>query len=782
MFGSNNIHQSIQRFQQFQGEIEQHKIGVKSLGRLDQVLNQDISRACQEAKRVIIEKTDKAAAYALRELAQTLRVFKASFSENIREDEVSETFQIMRSLSSQMNRLNLLIDATDLTAKVLDPEIEIEERPFPFEATDLTNVYDALSEDVISGYSLEDCNSDHGFELINKTPKRMDSFSEGELVERPQISPDMSDLEIIEPRQMNESDGELVEPDSSFTPEEIQKVISESSRVRHSAIGTFKNDMLNLPSNVITSPLSQKVTAIPTEHSADTVFWRKELIKSAKHNIVLSGNYCGGKSFDEFLELIETQMEEQQELKVVIISSPNFIKNEIDKKNKEQFSVQNKRKIEILSERYPQRFSIVESPDTWYGFKKSTNHTKCLVVDYGKYFILGGSGVKDNFAKTGQDDLTVEAFSLQREYQKSMASMPQAMRPIPLANPFEVDLQYEEKIQEVVPKRMMPFKPAASSLIEEEDQVDNGLLGMFIPGNFRDMDFVFGIENQNPLAGELVYQEMLLLAHRWEKHSLAETRASQFDAEALDRNTIPALDRNAEQLPVTSEDSVTDALLKTHSPELAEIDTQVPFLDFNEKSAHDVAMKVFFSGPEHSHSAFSNELIHSFENAQKEIIIDHMYFQPTQEVMDALIEAGKRGVKIKIVTAGIYKDCPNSQLFFGPRNKYNYAYLISSLPPQFKENVEVYEYQQKKKGNHKKVVVVDNTVIAGSSNMGYKSLALTGDHEINFLAESPEFAEQTRAVIYEDIKRSLQVERPEEITVRDRIMAIIHSTGARIWG
>lgn len=137
-----------------------------------------------------------------------------------------------------------------------------------------------------------------------------------------------------------------------------------------------------------------KCEAIPTEHCADTELWREDLIKAAEHNIVLSGNYCGGKSFASLLALVEQQIQAKPNLKVVIISSPNFIKNG------------NLKKIEQLTAQYPGNFSLVESPDIWHvstGLKKSTNHTKCLVIDYGKYFILGGSGVKDNFAETGLD-------------------------------------------------------------------------------------------------------------------------------------------------------------------------------------------------------------------------------------------------------------------------------------------------------------------------------------------------------------------------------------------
>ena len=90
--------------------------------------------------------------------------------------------------------------------------------------------------------------------------------------------------------------------------------------------------------------VQSKCEALPTEHCADTEAWREELIKSAEHNIVLSGNYCGGKSFADFLKLVENRMEEKPQLKVVIISSPNFIKNG------------NLAKVNELHDKYPEGF------------------------------------------------------------------------------------------------------------------------------------------------------------------------------------------------------------------------------------------------------------------------------------------------------------------------------------------------------------------------------------------------------------------------------------------
>ena len=67
------------------------------------------------------------------------------------------------------------------------------------------------------------------------------------------------------------------------------------------------------------SGTSSQCEALPTEHSADTEQWRKKLIASAKENILISGNYCGGNAFDELLDDIAARMKEQPKLKAVIV-------------------------------------------------------------------------------------------------------------------------------------------------------------------------------------------------------------------------------------------------------------------------------------------------------------------------------------------------------------------------------------------------------------------------------------------------------------------------------
>ncbi len=534
---------------------------------------------------------------------------------------------------------------------------------------------------------------------------------------------------------------------------------------------------------------------VPTLHCADTVEWRKKLIMSAQHNIIISGNYCGGKAFDDVLKLINKQMKKLPDLQVVIIGHPRFIKDQPNVKNNPH---ENITWINKLKEKYPDRFCFVESPDSYYGTKKITNHTKCTVIDYGKYFIQGGSGIQDNFSLTGVDDQTVDDYlDAERGYsiEKDRKGRPYSLDDLKISQILRTKHQKAYNSNKLIHDDISINSKFKIKKYEDASG-NNGLADLFIPKIFRDQDFVF--KSLDHKLGKKVCQEALYLAYKWDKHSNRKSIfGKHLPGESWDLNDIiydynpsriikeyPALSNSSESSQeICSEDNVLYSMLKTPLPDLESIDTFVFEFDHSHRKVDSVFVKMFFTGPEQSESPFEREIIKKINKAENEIIIDQMYFQPTDNLMNAIIEAGKRGVNITIITAGVTKDCSNSQLFFGPRNKYNYHYLVNSLPEELRSNVKVYEFSQKGKGLHKKVLIVDDHLFAGSSNMGYKSLALMGDHEMNFDAKSQELIDKIKEYIVEkDIFYSKRVENPETISVRTKLIAGFHSLGSRIWG
>jgi hypothetical protein len=135
-------------------------------------------------------------------------------------------------------------------------------------------------------------------------------------------------------------------------------------------------------------------SGFPTMNGPDSQSWKEELIRSARKSIVLSGCYCGGRTFDRTLEIIREQMFLYPELKVHLISSDQMLTDD------------NKTHLAALGVDFEGRFDCLITSEvfpyvspTTNSLTFSTNHTKAMVIDYGAYFMLGGSGIVSSWAE-----------------------------------------------------------------------------------------------------------------------------------------------------------------------------------------------------------------------------------------------------------------------------------------------------------------------------------------------------------------------------------------------
>jgi phosphatidylserine/phosphatidylglycerophosphate/cardiolipin synthase-like enzyme len=154
-------------------------------------------------------------------------------------------------------------------------------------------------------------------------------------------------------------------------------------------------------------------SGFPTQDGIDSQKWKLELIRTAKHNIVLSGCYCGGQIFDETLELICERLKALPDLTVSILSSEIFITNE------------NQKRIDALRAEFGARFSCVKTPEVFPHTSPVTgrlamccNHTKGLIIDYGAYFMLGGSGIHNGWSDQPGHTAPKEALGTKTLYDK----------------------------------------------------------------------------------------------------------------------------------------------------------------------------------------------------------------------------------------------------------------------------------------------------------------------------------------------------------------------------
>ncbi len=240
---------------------------------------------------------------------------------------------------------------------------------------------------------------------------------------------------------------------------------------------------------------------------------------------------------------------------------------------------------------------------------------------------------------------------------------------------------------------------------------------------FRDMDFAF--KSQPGGAGTTAFLEgaklMLRYAHL-ENPELAQRIKQQF-------------------------------LEVMQSPTAA---TAVPSIDNHPQKVDRLGMKLYATGPDHLQNSYLHALIDLINSAKEKIVIGHMFFHPPQSLLDALLKASERGVKIEIITNSKDREAPLAHRFFADLAQKKYQQLFTGAGLQ---NVKVYEYYRANTTYHKKVVVVDYRYTAfGSSNLGTKSIEENpADYELNSIVDSQAFATKTMDVLKKDITLSNEV-------------------------
>lgn len=128
-------------------------------------------------------------------------------------------------------------------------------------------------------------------------------------------------------------------------------------------------------------------SGFPALDGPDAHRWKLELVRAAQRSIVLSGCYCGGKPFQQLLDLVQERMGLLPDLTFTMTCSEIYM-TRADKK-----------RVAELSRKFGNRFSCVYTPEAFPTLSPENRsritcqHTKALVIDYGAYFMLGGTGI-----------------------------------------------------------------------------------------------------------------------------------------------------------------------------------------------------------------------------------------------------------------------------------------------------------------------------------------------------------------------------------------------------
>lgn len=557
------------------------------------------------------------------------------------------------------------------------------------------------------------------------------------------------------------------------------------------------------------------VKGFPLVHSADTALWRKRLIQAAEHNVILSGNYCGEKAFDEILDIFLEKLEMNPEFKIVILSSPIFVRDS------KKLNYSNKSKIYALKKRFPDRFQIVYNSYLWQAncsFKYTQNHTKALCVDFGRYFILGGSAVKDNFSKEGVNKPrrlnTSEYPYMEKSFEEKLLHLELILK-CRLKKRYDAQLQNllnylqtislkeicnKKKIQEVFEnlyfetlqlsanaekeksKLMQVLFNFMNTLYSMHSKANRGLFSpSFMPGQFRDMDFAFHDCGGEHSQGRMLYLQLLSLAHRLEHLENMKNKSPKFVPyrhQAV--YCAPAFTGNASRCMKAL--SVISQMLNQKIPHPRDIRTHLK--EFKRRCDKQKGrINMLASGPESDSNDLKTTMLQQIQNAKNEIFINHMYFNPPKDVIEALQAAVRRGVRLKIITTDVYKGCPKSHNLFGPNNLKVLDEFLAPFSEEEKKRVSILVYRERKMGLHKKVIIFDRKyILAGSSNFGFKSLVTAADYEINFLLKSVTIAKKTIAVFKEDELLSVKLSHPFKISTNKILLSYFYRQLSFIWG
>ncbi len=135
----------------------------------------------------------------------------------------------------------------------------------------------------------------------------------------------------------------------------------------------------------VNAPFIAGHDVLVTHTSDESLFWKKELLKSANHSIEFSMGFSGGPLLEETLLLLESALLQKPDLQIhLFISSCPYL------------AWGDHYKIEHMAESFPGRFHYLIRGMTvlrqGFGFVTSENHIKMLVIDE-TYMVVGGTNL-----------------------------------------------------------------------------------------------------------------------------------------------------------------------------------------------------------------------------------------------------------------------------------------------------------------------------------------------------------------------------------------------------
>lgn len=168
--------------------------------------------------------------------------------------------------------------------------------------------------------------------------------------------------------------------------------------------------------------------------------------------------------------------------------------------------------------------------------------------------------------------------------------------------------------------------------------------------------------------------------------------------------------------------------------------------------------EIYYSGPGRTHNArLGDDMVEAVNNCTRRIVIAQAYFVLPERLKVALTNAAIRGVHILIVTQGdAREDKLLKRLALKGISASNDMDAIGILAKG--RNVKIYKFIDSSKFSivksyHKKVVIADDVLFAGSPNMGPKSMIKFIDLEVAFRVQSKALADEYAGLIRKDAEK-----------------------------
>jgi cardiolipin synthase len=156
-----------------------------------------------------------------------------------------------------------------------------------------------------------------------------------------------------------------------------------------------------------------------------------------------------------------------------------------------------------------------------------------------------------------------------------------------------------------------------------------------------------------------------------------------------------------------------------------------------------VPAQMFSSSPTAGSESMHLMYLLSIASASKSILLSSAYFVPDELATRALVEAAKRGVRIRIITPGEHIDTEVVRR----ASRARWGELLEA-------GIEIYEYLPTM--FHCKVMIVDGFFVStGSTNFDNRSFRLNDEANLNVY--DPEFAAQMSKVFEQDLSRSRRI-------------------------